>query len=232
MTAGGDPAPAPRLSHSPRTRLVVGFLLLVHWGAVAAFLLPVDPASLEGVPTVVRVPLERVAVPLAYRAWPLARHWLDATSTRQRWQLFAPGPADWSAGVEAVAYSLQGGQPVRWRADTLALPGPAGAPLPHWSDHRPYRIAFNLGYEDWGDFYRPVLARRLCREPLAGGRRPAGIELAARWTPLDPPWADSARAPVRQRLGGWSCWELLGEPRPAALPPRGEDADPGTGGAP
>ena len=107
------------------------------------------------------------------------------------------------------------------------MSGPASDPLPHWTEHRPFRIVFNLGFDDWGAFYRPILARRFCRERVIDGRRPAGIALASDWTPLDPPWRDSVRAVVRQRLGGFSCWELLGEPRPAALAPMSEADPPG-----
>ena len=173
-----------------------------------------------------------MAVPIAYRSWPVARHWLDATATRQRWTLFAPDPADWSAEVEVVAYYLVSdpGEPVRWQADTLAMPGPASDPLPHWTEHRPFRIVFNLGFEDWGSFYRPILARHHCLERVVGGRRPAGIEMASHWTPLDPPWGDSMRAVERQRIGGYSCWELLGEPDPR-LPPRSAQPDDALTGA-
>jgi hypothetical protein len=221
MSEAGDPGADVRLSHRRATRVVLSFLLLLHWGSVAAFLLPVDPDSIADVPTPIRVPLEAVAVPIAYRSWPVARAWLDATSTRQHWTLFAPDPADWSAQVEVVAYYLvsDAGEPIRWQADTITLPGPASDPLPHWTEHRPFRIVFNLGFDVWGRFYRPVLARRFCRERVLEGRRPAGIDLASDWTPLDPPWRDSVRAVERQRLGGFSCWELLGEPRPAALAP-------------
>jgi hypothetical protein len=219
MTAGGRDDEA-RLAHPRSTRLVLTALLLLHWGSVAAFLLPVDPRSADAVPAPLRAPIRAVLVPLAYRSWPLARHWLDATATRQHWTLFAPDPADWSADVEVVTYHLlnDAGEPVRWQMDTLSLPGPASDPLPHWTEHRPFRIVFNLGYEDWGAFYRPLLARRFCREHAVDGRLPAGVSLSAHWVPLDPPWADSTRTPVRQELGGFSCWELLGQPRPAALP--------------
>ena len=218
MTA--DDREQPRLHHRRATRIVLTLLFLIHWGSVAAFLLPVDPASLAPLPPPARAPLAAV-IPLAYRSWPVARQWLDATSTRQRWTLFAPDPADWSADVEVVEYYLTSaaGQPPRFEARSVEVAGPADDPLPHWTEHRPYRIVFNLGYDQWGAFYRPLFARRICRDHGSDGKRPAGVALTVRWEPLDPPWADSVRAPERQRLGGWSCWELLGEPPPDALAP-------------
>jgi len=209
----GDPS-RPELVGTGRRRLLTVFLLL-HWGAVAAYVLPSTRDALEPFPDALE-PLAGKVIPKAViLALPVAEPYWNLTATRQAWTLFAPWPSAWGASVRVVPYfpTEEGGG---WRADTVRVEGAAERPYPHLLRHRSYRILFNLGYQTWEVWYRPFFAREMCgtltdRE----GRRPEGVTLHTLWTPIRVPWADGGEEPYLQRLGGYDCSAL----RPVARAP-------------
>lgn len=210
------------IHHPRRTRVLLSLFFLLHFGAVLAYVGPAVPDSLERLPEPLRTPLAVVGPPLVRAAWPVARPYLDLTGARQHWTLFAPDPAAWAVSVEVVAYYPAGemdgtgsaeGVDGRdgadgWRADTIRLRGPREVPYPHLVDHRSFRVLYNLGYEGWGAFYRPIFARYLC-ETLGedGSGRPAGVSLTSIWEHTRVWWRDPAdELPLyRQPLGGYDC---------------------------
>lgn len=205
------PDPEPEGPAGRRSRALLSFFFLLHWGAVCAYLLPGTRAALEPLPEALRVPATLVFPRMVRAVWPVARPYLDLTATRQHWMMFAPDPADWTPSVEVVPhFEVEDGG---WRADTLRLRGPREAGYPHFLDHRTFRVLFNLGYEDWGAWYRPWFAREMCRSIVnpAGGT-PEGVALLARWDPIRPPWEEPGRAPYVQWMGGFDCPEQA-EPR-------------------
>jgi hypothetical protein len=193
------------LAHSGTARAVLSVLFVLHWGAVAT-LVVLDTSSQRLLPPPLRPAFERVLAPAASVGWPVARVWLDATSSRQHWMLFAPAPSDWTTSLVAVA--SYGGAP----PDTVVVPGPAEDPLPHWGRPRAYDLAFNLAYEGSGVFYRTLEARRLCRGIAREGASPDGVLLGVLWRPLDAPWAAAARAPIYREVGSYRCAALLAAP--------------------
>lgn len=198
-------------------RVLLSLFFVLHWGAIAAYLLPVDDEALEPLPAWMR-PVAAAAIPPARAAWPLARPYLDLTGTRQHWTLFAPEPADWVPSVRVVAHFPEVHAGTGWRADTVLVRGPREAAYPHLLHHRTYRVLFNIGYEAWGVQYRRLFAREMCRSlPDAAGHPPAGVELMATWHSMPLPWRDEApaRAPYEQWLGGFDCGP---DPRPPEAP--------------
>lgn len=238
------------IRHSRRTRVLLSLFFLLHFGAVLAYVGPAEPDSLERLPEPLRTPLQAVAPPLVRAAWPVARPYLDLTGARQHWSLFAPDPAAWAASVEVVAYYPAGGagdeaaggrpgtRPARaWTADTVLLRGPREVPYPHLVDHRSFRVLYNLGYEGWGAFYRPIFARHLCRtlREEGSGRRPVGVALTSIWEHTRVWWRDPADEPglYRQPLGGYDCRAPGDEPSARAGAGDGGsvvEADGGAGG--
>ncbi len=218
-----DPETSSR--HSRRERLLLTLFFCLHFGAIGTYVAPGDPASLSGLPEPIREPVAAVVPPVVRRAWPVATRYLNLTATRQHWYLFSPSPAEWASSLEVVAYFpadsvgvtpasrpdpgaiVVGPDGTRWIPDTLRVRGPREAPLPHWWDHRRFRVVFNMGYEGWGEFYRPFYARATCRR-LAEARDvdPGGIELFAVWERTRIPWIEGSGGElVRQDLGGFTC---------------------------
>lgn len=187
-------------------RAALSVLFVVHWGSVAAYLMPATEAALTDLPAPLAVPVRAVAVPAAAAVEPLASPWLDLTAARQHWGLFAPWPVEWSSSLFAVAYYGEPGGGA-WSADTVWTAGPREDPYPHWWDHHRYRLIFNMGFETWGSVYRPHRARWLCRTlRSADGRAPDGVRLVAVWEWTRVPWlAPDPRSPYEQFLGGFTC---------------------------
>lgn len=225
MTSDGPSSPGG--GGSRRARLLLSFFFVLHWGAVAVYILPKERSSLELLPD----PLEETAfwvIPRLVRAaWPVAQPYVDMTATRQHWTLFAPWPASWSSSIRVVPFFPVAGTDTLWQADTVEIQGPVERGPPYFLHHRTYRLLYNLGYDSWGTFYRPFFAREMCRSLQArDGRTPSGLSLVAEWRYLVPPWegegarpeASPLRSPsvnhtdtgdeaafYRQWLGGFDC---------------------------
>lgn len=223
--AGGAPDGAPSSRHGGRERVFLTLFFCLHFGAVGVYVAPGDAESLSGLPEAVREPVASVVPPLVRRAWPVAEPYLNLTATRQHWYLFSPSPAEWAASLDVVAYFppgpeddappaagdgdslVVGADGTLWDPDTLRVYGPREDPLPHWWSHRRFRLVFNMGYEGWGEFYRPFFARATCRRLAeARGRPPGGIELFAIWERIRIPWLEGSGGEIhRQDLGGFTC---------------------------
>ncbi len=193
-----------------RTRILLSVFIVLHWGSVAAWILPGTKASLQPLPRWIREPAAAVFPPYVHGVWPVAGPYLDLTATRQNWMMFAPTPANWVSTVEVVAYFPVGHGRHAWLPDTLVLRGGREVPYPHLLHHRSYRILYNLGYKDWGAYYRPIFAREMCREIRdAHGDHPAGVVLRADWARIRVPWeAPAATDTYYQRMGGYSCGKV------------------------
>jgi len=208
--------------HGRRARTLLSLFFLLHLTAVGTYLAPLDPETVAILPQGMREPVQKILPPLVHRAWPVTRHYLDLTATRQHWYLFAPDPAEWSPEIRVVAYfpledgeasersagfASEGERLRRWAVDTVRIAGPRRETRPHLWDHRRYRILFNLGYERWGAFYRPFFAAGRCREFRdPRGTPPEGVELLAAWTRTRIPWReDRGEERYVQDLGGYTC---------------------------
>jgi len=189
--------------------MLISLFIALHWGAVAVW---VAPATLDGIaqlPPSLQPVAQAVVSPLAHHLWPAAAPYLDLTSTRQNWSLFAPYPANWIPNVEAVAYyAAPDAEGPAWQVDTLRLRGGDEEPYPHFLGHRAQRNLYQIGYaEQAGALYREVVARELCRS-LADtqGRLPDGVALRATWRRIRAPWETGpVDEPYAQRLGGYTC---------------------------
>ncbi|RMH23261.1 MAG: hypothetical protein D6701_00465, partial [Gemmatimonadetes bacterium] len=95
----------------------------------------------------------------------------------------------------------------RWRRVHYVFVGARESAKPHWGKHREWRIHTNIGYEGWGEVYRPLLARYLCdRLERETGVRPGGIALSLEWEKIVPPWRPvTGDTLYRQPLGGYDC---------------------------
>ena len=194
------------LRHTPAVRGALSLLFLLHWGAVAAYLLPSSEEALADVPEPLATPMRALVVPAAGAVEPVSSRWLGLVAGRQHWGLFAPWPIEWSASLLAVAY-YPAGEGGAWSADTVRVRGPRETPYPHWWDHHRFRLVLNMGYESWGSVYRPHHARWLCRT-LRGpdGRGPGGVRLVAEWERIQVPWLPPEAKPrYEQFLGGYTC---------------------------
>lgn len=231
MRPGPEP---PRGPGDPgrRARVLLSLLFVVHWGSVAVYLAPSGSDGVESLPAWARPAVEAAAVPVARALARAADPWLDLTSTRQHWTLFAPYPANWIPNVTAVVYyPVEDAAGPAWVADTVLLRGGEEAPYPHLLGHRVQRNLYGLGYDgSSGIAYRALLARELCRS-LADGRGvlPDGVTLSARWRPIPIPWEGGPPgAPYVQRMGGFGCDREEAEARrsrpwpPYGLPPAAE----------
>jgi len=213
-----------RADSGVRRRRLLTVLLILHWGAVADYVLPATREALDPLPAWLE-PAVAAVVPRVVR-WtsPITLPYLNLTATRQTWTLFAPYPAEWTNSVRVVPY-FPAADGEGWVADTLVLRGPREAPYPHILHHRSFRVMWNLGYERWGAWYRPLFAREMCRTLRdRGGRAPQGVLLLNRWTPIQIPWAKRESSVYDQRLGGFDCatsdeagrvaWRAYGLPEP------------------
>lgn len=188
------------------SRFLLSLFFVIHFGAVAVYVLPVAPSAYFALPEAVR---EDVAVGLqearSRMLYP-ALVYLSAFSLQQHWQLFAPEPIRWAAGVKVEAwYPTAEGV---WVTDTVRPDGYRAAPLPRVGGHRQWRVHMNLGYEGWGPAYGPTYARALCERLRDDrGHRPHGLTLAVEWEPVVSPW--EGREPgdtlYVQELGGFDC---------------------------
>lgn len=220
--------------HGPGLRTLLSAFFLLNFGSVLVYHLPSGRPDVPGIPPLVTEPLEAVLPPLKVAAWPVARRYMDATATRQRWTLFAPYPAEWNVSLDVKAFypksghgGLEGAEAaegeradraMEWVVDSIRVEGAREVPYPHWFRHRSFRIVFNMGYERWGDHYRPVYARHLCRTLRdERGVAPDGVSLTARWTRTTIPWRDEEPETYEQFLGGFSCFEVLDEEPPSHL---------------
>lgn len=192
-----------------RARILLSLFIALHWGAIAVYVAPASADGIRQLPEWVQ-PAARVAVaPVAHALWPVVAPYLDLTSTRQSWTLFAPYPADWIPNVHAVAYfAAEDSLGPGWQVDTLVLRGGDEEPYPHFLGHRAQRNLHQLGYAGGGGMhYRAVVARELCRSVSDGrGRLPDGIGLFAVWRRIRAPWeVGPVDEPYRQHLGGFTC---------------------------
>lgn len=219
MSDDSGPSDRTAADASPWRRRGLTLLLLLHWGAVAAFILPATREALEPVPAWIRPAVAKIIPPVVRWTSPVTQRYWNLTATRQTWTLFAPYPADWSNSIRVVPYFAVEGRPDAWVGDTLALRGPERVAYPHMRDHRSYRILWNLGYDVWGDWYRPLFARELCRSLQdERGRSPAGVLLLDRWTRITLPWGDATPDTYDQRLGGFGCDSFTGDRKPVWAP--------------
>lgn len=188
-------------------RAALSLVFLLHWSAVAAYVLPSSEEALRDLPRPLAAPARALVVPAVEAVAPLSARWVNLFAARQHWGLFAPRPIEWSSSLFAVAYHRDpdGG----WTADTVRVLGARETPYPHWWDHHRFRLLLNMGYESWGAAYRPHHARWLCRTLRAeDGRRPAGVRLVAVWEWTEVPWLPpEPRSPYEQFLGGFTCEE-------------------------
>lgn len=230
MTRDGAPG---RLWGSRRSRTLLTVFFVLHWGAVGTYLLPTERASVELFPGIGQRITYALAPRLARATWPVARPYLDMTATRQHWTLFAPWPANWENSVRVAPFFPVPGRDDLWVVDTLVVEGPRERPYPHILDHRTFRVLYNLGYENWGDVYRPYFAREMCRTlRTPDGRAPSGVALVVEWWLMEPPWWERTGERYRQWLGGYDCAEEDGGPPverwtayglPAVVDPTGWD---------
>ncbi len=178
--------------------------------------MPVERSSVELFPRWLQEIVYRVVPRVAPVTWPVARHYLDITGTRQHWTLFAPWPANWKSSVMVAPFFPEEGHSDRWRVDTLVVEGPYERPYPHVLDHRTFRILYNLGYENSGTVYRPYFAREMCRTLRTdAGVAPDGVSLMIDWWLMSAPWLGEGDEYYRQWLGGFDCQEEDQGPGPA-----------------
>jgi len=202
-----------RDSGRPRIRRrVLSIFFVVHWMAVAAYVLPSTKAGVETLPAWMQ-PTAAIVLPRVVQATSrLALPYQDLAGVRQHWTLFAPWPAAWSSSVRVLPY-FPAADGDGWVADTLTIRGPREQSYPHILNHRTHRLLFNMGYRTWGQIYRPHFAREMCRSLRDGrGRPPGGVELFSEWFLIAIPWGEAEESRVyRQRLGGWDCDAGAGE---------------------
>ncbi|MFQ5538156.1 MAG: hypothetical protein ACE5GJ_11990 [Gemmatimonadota bacterium] len=190
----------PQRSRLGRIGVVV--FLLIHFGSIAYDLLPESPSSVADLPGPLGASVLFLSRQYQRLLRPMAEAYLNATGTRQNWELFAPYPIAWNVDVDAVYFRKDMGR------HAVRLRGPGEVPLPHWLDRRAWRVLFSVGYEGVGEAYRPFLMRFLCIHPPEDAPHPeeiAGIQLVAWWTPVIPPWRTGDPTPYRQPLGGAAC---------------------------
>ena len=222
-------AQAPGPDSRRRRGRWLSLFFIVHWGAVASYVLPSSSYSLEPVPDWLE-PAAALVIPRAVR-WtaPLTEPYLDLTGTRQHWTLFAPRPSAWTTTVKVVPYfpvdGLEDGG-AGWLSDTLTTRGPRERGHPHVLHHRTHRILFNLGYDSWANWYRGYFAMGVCRTLVdERGTPPDGIEVISEWHRIWIPWHERSGDDVYvQRLGGFDCdlagggqqapWHAYGLPDP------------------
>ena len=193
-----------------RRRLVLSLFFALHWGAVVTYVLPETRESLEPVPAALR-PLATFVFPrLVQNTWWLTNPYLNLTGTRQHWGMFAPFPAEWTGTVKVVPYfrvATPDGSDA-WLGDTLVVHGARDVDFPHFLHHRTYRILYNLGDDGWGNSYRPVFAREMCRTLRdQEGQAPEGISLLLAWIQIVPSWEDRNVTEQLQWMGGYPCSE-------------------------
>jgi hypothetical protein len=192
--------------HGVGRRRWLSAFFVIHWLAVALYLLPATKDALEPLPGWLES-AGGMVFPRAVR-WtsPVTVPYLDLTGVRQHWTLFAPHPASWAPTIKVVPYFGVDGEEA-WLADTVTIQGPREQRHPHVLHHRTHRVLFNLGYESWGRAYRTYFAQGLCRTLAdSRGRSPDGIELISEWHRIRIPWDQPTEAEVyTQRLGGFDC---------------------------
>ena len=185
---------------------------LIHFGAIGVYVLPFGPAAYDRLPEPLEGWAERTVVSIKYRGLLPSLGYLSMFSLQQHWTLFGPEPIRWANSVTVDAYfgdSTDGGETplADWSHRRFRILGPREAEGIHLGNHRPWRILSNLGYEGWGDFYRPLMAEVLCaRIAELTGATPAGLTLTAVWEHVALPWADPLEDPLyEQHLGGFDC---------------------------
>ena len=84
--------------------MLLSLFFLLHWGSVAAYVLPGTEAGLDALPAWMVPPARAVLPRYVHNVWPVARPYLDLTSTRQSWALFAPNPSHRVSSIDVVSY--------------------------------------------------------------------------------------------------------------------------------
>lgn len=208
MSARPEEAPSSTYP-GRRARALLTLFIVLHWGAIAVWVAPATVDGIAQLPLWAQPAAKAVVSPVAHRLWPVAAPYLDLTSTRQNWTLFAPYPANWIPNVSVVAYfPASDAQGPGWRVDTLRLRGGDEDPYPHFLGHRAQRNLYQLGYaEQGGVWYRAAIARELCRSLVDDrGQLPEGVQLFVSWRRIRAPWETGpADVPYPQRLGGYTC---------------------------
>ena len=209
-----------RIHHTRLGRAVLSALFGFNFLAIGVYLLPVDRQRYDVLPERLREPAIRVVAPIIYNLSPITDPWLNATWTRQNWQLFAPEPSAWNVQGEIIAWfpsSPRAFDPaVRWSSDTIPLPTGERDPYPHFGRGREYRVALDLAETGRGQFLQRWYAAALCRRLRDDeGLAPDGVEIRVFWSQILPPWASNEDADdFVQSIGGFNCWELEGRARP------------------
>ena len=197
------------------SRTLLSIFFLIHFGAIGVYVLPFGPTAYDRLPEPLEGWAERAVVALKYRGLLPSLGYLNMFSLQQHWTLFGPEPIRWANSVTVRAYFPRGAptsgsadaEPDDWRVRQFRIEGPRETPGVHLGNHRPWRILSNLGYEGWGDFYRPLMAEVLCaRIGDLVDERPSGLTMSATWEHVVPPWSDDGPDPLyEQHLGGFDC---------------------------
>jgi len=203
----------PSVRREP-SRLLLSLFFAIHFGAIGVYVLPFGPTAYHRLPEPLEGLAERAVVSIKYRGLLPSLGYLNMFSLQQHWTLFGPEPIRWANSVTVQAYFPVGGgadspsdDEGQWRVRQFRIVGPRETPGVHLGHHRPWRILSNLGYQGWGDFYRPLMAEVLCRRIAdRTGAAPSGLTMRATWEEVALPWKEPPESPVHQQhLGGFDC---------------------------
>lgn len=180
---------------------------VLHFGAIGVYVMPFGPGAYDWLPERASSWAEGVALQVKTRGLLPAMGYLSMFSLQQHWTLFGPEPIRWANSVSVSAYfPTEEGE---WDEKQYRIEGPREVDGVKLGRHREWRILSNLGYEGWGDAYRPLMAVTLCRRIEAlEGRAPDGLALSAQWAEVAIPWRPAPdQTEYEQHLGGFDCVE-------------------------
>ncbi len=196
-----------RAVSTPRkpSRTLLSIFFVIHFGAIGIYILPFGPGAYDWLPSEASAWAERSAMEVKTRGLLPAMGYLSMFSLQQHWTLFGPEPIRWANSISVQAYFPDGHG--AWTSRHYILEGPREVEGLKLGRHREWRILSNLGYEGWGDVYRPLMAETLCRRLEAReGQAPSGLSLRAEWVEVAVPWRPAPeRTEYQQHLGGFDC---------------------------
>ncbi len=189
------------------SKVLLSVYFVIHFGAIGVYVLPFGPGAYDWLPGQASEWAERTALQVKTRGLLPSMGYLSMFSLQQHWTLFGPEPIRWANSISVAAYFPTGDG--EWSAKHYRIEGPREVEGIKLGRHREWRILSNLGYEGWGDVYRPLLAEALChRLEAVAGRAPDGLTLSAEWVEVAIPWRDPPPVPrYQQHLGGFDCNE-------------------------